>query len=370
MRSAMLGLRDCLPSIFRSTMGALGVEILRYLMTLRFSSYWLVKVELTDMIGEIDFVLVHYLEQEKQLPSEILSHIPTTPLSFPQRNRPLSQFNGHLQEIALETILQLLCDEDRRVRLRAAEGLVRVAARLFFEEDWPGQDALAAAVERKAAYLAGVATSISWFGDGEGNFRRETHLDVPRANLSRIINMLVHHLRNSQSKHVLAGCYLGLETLISSSSLPMEVRYVPGSDSIGNPAVYIGDILPMAVNHLSLSSVLLDTALHVNIMSLLSCIVKQACTSLLGPYFTDLLQHILRTLNICVHIVEERVPSSKEARADKRQADKTNSVSKRLGGANHLCNAMDVRLGWKYFAYPHSKVCGAACKQYPSRVLV
>ncbi|EGD75961.1 hypothetical protein PTSG_00669 [Salpingoeca rosetta] len=319
VRSVMLGLRDCVPSMLRSTLGALGVEMLQYMLALRFSSYWLLKVDLADMIGEIDYVLVHYLEQEKRVPRHILDHLPTTTLSFPHRNRPLSSFNSRVQPMAIDTLMQLLGDEDQRVRAKAAHAFVRLTALLFFEEDWPGQDALAAVVERRATYLAGVATSISWFGDGEGNFNRETHLDVPRANLSRIIDMLVQQLRTAQSKFALAGCYHALHTLTSTTELPMEVRYTPASDSPGNPAVYVGDILPLALDHLTLSTVLTDTAMHVDIMALVATIVRRADRSFMEPHFHDLVAHVMRILNICVHVVENRAPNAKDARPERRR---------------------------------------------------
>eukprot|EP00043_Microstomoeca_roanoka_P018356 m.195756 g.195756 ORF g.195756 m.195756 type:complete len:2762 (-) comp16809_c0_seq3:28-8313(-) len=322
-RSVVLGLRDCLPSLLRSTQGALGIELLQYILTLRYTSYWLMKVEMADMIGEIDFVLVHYLEQSRTIPGALLSRLPTTPLSFPQRNRMLSRYGSNVQTMALDTMFHLLADEDYRVRDAAAEALVQLTAHLFYEEDWPGQDALSAAVERKAAYLAGVATSISWFGDGQGNFKREVHLDVPRANLSRLIHMLVMRLRASTNKHVTAGCYHALHVLTTSSALPVEIRFSPSAPSAGvaagKPPVFVGDILPLALDHLSISSVLTDLTVHIDILALVSTILRRADRNFMESYLPKLLQHVLRVLNICVHVVEDKVPNAKEARTERKR---------------------------------------------------
>jgi hypothetical protein len=53
-------------------------------------------------------------------------------------------------------------EEDLRVREASAKCLLDLVPRLFYAEDWPGQDALTALVEREAAFLTGKASKISW----------------------------------------------------------------------------------------------------------------------------------------------------------------------------------------------------------------
>ncbi len=98
----------------------------------------------------------------------------------------------------------MLSDEDARVRETIGATLVQLTARLFFAEDWPGvgeaevqrlsrrtidestffsrsgQDALIAVVERKAAFLTGQASAVSWCSGSKTEDLNEQHLHVPR----------------------------------------------------------------------------------------------------------------------------------------------------------------------------------------------
>jgi len=262
IRMALLGWRACLLAVYQSTGGRLALEITRRILRLHGQSYWLVKTELLGVVGELDYLLVGYMEQ---LPSPaaaagdpLIAALPPSPLAD-----PLRLFGGGgsgqrgLQQNALDATYHLLGDEDLRVREAAVATLVQLVMRLFYAADWVGQDPLIALVERKAAFLAGRSASSDWGASGgdDGGDGDIQHLHVPRANFSRIVRALAGRLHSSQDRHVLMGCYHALHVLSSPASLPDAVRMLGGrvqgrGADAWPPPLCVPDVLPLALGHL------------------------------------------------------------------------------------------------------------------------
>ena len=61
-RLAVLALRACLPSLMTCSQSHICLKVLLALLKLKDDSYWLVKVELLELIAEVDFKTIAYLE--------------------------------------------------------------------------------------------------------------------------------------------------------------------------------------------------------------------------------------------------------------------------------------------------------------------
>lgn len=312
IRMALVGWRACLTDMYQSTAGRLALEITRRILRLHGQSYWLVKTELLGIVSELDYLFVGYLEQEAVADKQddpLAAALPPSPLADPLRLFFGRQHN--LQKCALDATYHLLGDEDLRVREAAVQTLVRLVMRLFYAADWIGQDPLIALVERKAAFLSGRSSGSDWGSNTTGGDIQ--HMHVPRANFSRIVRALASRLHSSQDKHVLMGCYHALHVLSNPTSLPDAVRMLGGRlQHVGNnvwpPPLCVPDILPLALGHLKIAWMSLDLGVHADILGLVGNLTRDADVYF-RPAISELLTHVMRVLNVVVHVIKVRSSS-------------------------------------------------------------
>ncbi|EPQ20419.1 Huntingtin [Myotis brandtii] len=137
---ACAAVRHCVMSLCSSSYSDLGLQLITDVLSLRSSSYWLVRTELLETLAETDFRLVSFLEAKAE-------HL----------HRGAHHYTGllKLQERVLHSVvLHLLGDEDPRVRHVAAASLVRLVPKLFYKCDQGQADPVVAmARDQSSVYL-------------------------------------------------------------------------------------------------------------------------------------------------------------------------------------------------------------------------
>lgn len=349
-RTGVQAARLCISSLVRSCHAVLVPSLLEACMDLKDSSYWLLKVELAEMIGE--------------LPFRALQHVNHVSRSI---TRTVSPRTATYQEVLVSTILvELLGDEDSRVRNTAATALARCIPQLYFSEDRADETAVAAEADAEAAQLLGWVLH-----EGGGNLASpQVHglvkpfcCKMPRdyspyteAALSRVIALLWNKMRASASRHVLHGCCHALaqlileypatlysfawEAVLDSSvpvSSPLHLRSQTSiSASAGevqtpseNTPAGGGGLLAHLVSLLTASPLALDIHAHQHLLTLTGHLCAGACFRCVQPKDLDasqeaeepwpsirdrhlvpmldkLFQHTMRLLNIFAHTLEEQ----------------------------------------------------------------
>ncbi|XP_064630020.1 huntingtin-like [Lineus longissimus] len=129
-RLAIIALQSCLRRLLHSCHCDLGLKMILALFKLKENPYWLVKVELLDVLSDLDFKVIHYLEEQ-----------------CVQLRKGDKHYAGllHVQDCVLEdVIIRLLGDEDARVRHAAALALKKFIPNLFYAVHNPQHDPIIA----------------------------------------------------------------------------------------------------------------------------------------------------------------------------------------------------------------------------------
>ena len=338
-RQACQGVRTCLHNVLLSNRGAYGLGLLTHLVARQTDSNRLVKIELLEIFAELDYQLIAYLESTVPA-SDRTAVLAECPVTAPQH-----PFQGHLelQPQIIKAVLLMLGSDDHRVREAASACLLKLVERLFFPEDW-GCTALTAMEDRHADSLLNQGVpSAAGSGkktttkngaaneavpDDDATDAEEAVLSATAsAALSRILEMLVAQLHSSQSRDVLIGCYHALNVLTPSG--------------IGSAPVYIPDVIPLALDHLRVPWMALELPTHVNMLSVVGNLSRNAPAADFRPYTGQLLNHVLRVLNICVHITNGTAPvqssrssSRRASTAGRRSATPSGSPMRDIASAS------------------------------------
>lgn len=337
-RQACQAVRTCLPALLLSTRAEYGVELLSRLLSLKDNSYWLLKVEVLGVIQELDFVLLAHLEES--LPYHRRADI------FPECHvtnpcHPLGQ-SWPLQEKIIDAVVTMLDDSDERLRAAATDCLVKLVPRLYYPVDRPVHDALTILAERRSTALlrrtlsrelqhssATIATATTACLAPDHEKSSHENLTVCRANLSRLVQLLVCRLHASQNRTTLMGCYHALDVLSSAETWPPALRLpLPGVQTVTAAAVpvFVTDIIPLALDHLRVAWMSLELGVHVSMLGLVGNLSQDAPQNLFQPYAGQLLSHVLRVLNICVHIVTNAPVTASKSASSLKASTKTKSA--------------------------------------------
>ncbi|XP_074640755.1 huntingtin-like [Tubulanus polymorphus] len=369
-RLGMTALHTCLPSILHSNHCEFGLSMVLSLLALKDNPYWLVKVELLELLSRLDFKVVFFLERKC---SNLIKED--------------NHFVGVIgvQERTLEhVIMQLLGDDDARVRNAASQSIVKLVPKLFYPVHSPQYDPIIAiAKEQTEKYLDPVLEEWSQSPPALVHGLVEPFHFNPyskfsstiEANLSRVVSLIMKNLIRSTSKYMTFGCcralcHLSQKYLTTRYSeawccLPMTATPVreraPSNVSmrkystrsfIGNapsvPSLTSGAMntsineqisccgtgyLPMIISLLTSSSVSLDISSHQDILLLSGNLFSGAALRCLTPLDDStktnidgdnhwvvlgdrtlvnvadkLLIHLIRVLNVCAHVVDEQSP--------------------------------------------------------------
>nr|XP_033806283.1 huntingtin isoform X5 [Geotrypetes seraphini] len=211
-----VAIRHCLMSLCNSTYSELGLQLIVDLLTLRNSSYWLVRTELLETLAEIDFRLVRFLEDRAE-----------------NLHRGVHYYTGLLKlqdRVLSNVIIQLLGDEDPRVRHVAASSLVRLVPKFFYNGDQGQADpVVAVAKDQSNVYLKLLmhetqppshfaVSTITRNYRGYNVLQCSTDISVEN-NLSKIITAVSHALTTSTTRALTFGCCEALCLL--STSFPI-----------------------------------------------------------------------------------------------------------------------------------------------------
>ncbi|XP_069488154.1 huntingtin isoform X2 [Ambystoma mexicanum] len=200
---ACVAVRHCIMSLCSSTYSELGLQLIIDLLTLRNSSYWLVRTELLETLADIDFRLVSFLEG-KTLQLHKGDHHYTGLLNLQDR-------------VVNSVILYLLGDDDPRVRHIAATSLARLIPKLFYNCDQGQADpVIAVARDQSSVYLKLLmhetqppshfaVSTITRTYRGFSMVQSATDVSLEN-NLSKVITAVSHALTTSTTRSLTFGC--------------------------------------------------------------------------------------------------------------------------------------------------------------------
>ncbi|XP_075426386.1 huntingtin isoform X2 [Ascaphus truei] len=200
---ACVAVRHCIMSLCCSTYSEFGLQLLIDLLTLKNSSYWLVRTELLETLAEIDFRLVNFLEGRAE-------HL----------HRGVHHYTGLLKlqdRVLHNVIISLLGDEDARVRHVAAASLMRLVPKLFYNCDQGQADpVVATARDQSSVYLKLLmhetqplshfaVSAITRIYRGYNTLQSPTDVSMEN-NLSKVITAVSHALTTSTTRALTFGC--------------------------------------------------------------------------------------------------------------------------------------------------------------------
>ncbi|XP_046850180.1 huntingtin-like isoform X3 [Xenia sp. Carnegie-2017] len=184
VRLVCTAIKQCLPALCFCPQSARILQLCYKLVQLRQNSYWLVKVELLQILQVFDFSLIAFHESECGFAKSV---------------------DGNLQKTYFyDVILFLLSDDDQRVRTEAANTLVKLVRQMYFDDGGGGS---------RKPWLAVAKRN---FGKYFGGRRKIYENSVIKTNLSRIVAALSQRLNVPTSKNGLLGYCESLSLLANS----------------------------------------------------------------------------------------------------------------------------------------------------------
>ncbi|XP_034861299.1 huntingtin isoform X5 [Mirounga leonina] len=331
--------RHCVMSLCSSSYSELGLQLITDMLTLRDSSYWLVRTELLETLAEIDFRLVSFLEAKAE-----------------NLHRGAHHYTGllKLQERVLhDVVIYLLGDEDPRVRHVAAAALMRLVPKLFYKCDQGQADpVVAVARDQSSVYLKLLmhetqppshfsVSTITRIYRGYNLLPSMTDITVEN-NLSRVIAAVSRELVTSTTRALTFGCCEAL-CLLSTTfpvciwSLGWHCGVPPLNTSDESRKSCTVGMATMILTLLSSAWFPLDLSAHQDALVLAgNLLAASAPKSLrsswtseeeanptaakqeevwpalgdrtLVPMVEQLFSHLLKVINICAHVLDDVAP--------------------------------------------------------------
>nr|CAI5834824.1 unnamed protein product [Callosobruchus analis] len=321
VRQTLISLEICLSHLLASKSASATLPILQHLPLLAKNPYWLVKVELCELVSRIDYITVHFLMKN----------------------------NDFQQKIIYNILFELLDDSDQRVRTAAANSIVNIIPQLYFAEYRVKDNPVTAkAVMGTERLFRCLKESESDASVNRKNFIRQMPFPFNRMlqkpcereqfSLSKILVKLCNFVLTSTSKFLISGC---LETLSYLSKMyPCTVyrhawctKDFKKTEDIAKET--LPDLLRMCVNMFGNSTHIYDIQTHVNVLDLTANLYAGNSLSLIGPHvdseFTPLfwamfssegfgnlseqyLSHVVKLLNIFGHVVNEVTPATPQSK--------------------------------------------------------
>lgn len=360
IRLGLVALRFCLQALLDSVYSELALSLIQQLVKLVKNNYWLVKVELAEILADLDFKTISYLENRKQL-FRLSKQVPF-------RDRVLH-----------EVLLVLLADEDLRVRQAVAAAFVKLVPNLFYETDCPQQDPIVTkARDLTCKFLDPVLheeniptiTTVHGLAQSYSKLASTPYSAVIESSLSRVVQALMQKLIQSTSKHLTLGC-LNVLWLLSENYLVPKFPFawtcatqpmihqngMPHVDNVNFGLVNIqrslterdkwmklnlqdpgvgssGATLALILNVLGSTPAMLDLTAHQHALLLAGNIFAGAAYRVLrreedrpdsgnwtmlsdqnlAALADSLLLHLARLLNICSHLIEGHSPGPPQSK--------------------------------------------------------
>ncbi|XP_019381604.1 PREDICTED: huntingtin isoform X1 [Gavialis gangeticus] len=336
---ACAAVRHCIMSLCSGSYSELGLQLITDLLTLRNSSYWLVRTELLETLAEIDFRLVSFLEGKTD-----------------NLHRGVHHYIGLLKlqdRVLNNVVISLLGDEDPRVRHIAAASLMRLVPKLFYSCDQGQADpVVAVARDQSSVYLKLLmhetqppshfaVSTITRTYRGYNMLPSPTDVTMEN-NLSRVVSAISHALTTSTTRALTFGCCEALYLL--STTFPVCTWSVgwhcgvsqmsPSEES--RKSCTIG-MAGMVLSLLSSAWFPLDLSAHQDALILTgNLLAASAPKCLKNPWTTEedantgaakqeeswpaladrtlvtlveqLFSHLLKVINICAHVMDDVTP--------------------------------------------------------------
>ncbi|KAJ8247772.1 hypothetical protein GJAV_G00250130 [Gymnothorax javanicus] len=361
-RMACVAVRHCIMALCNSSYCELGLQLLIDLLTLRDSSYWLVRTELLETLAEMDFRLVNFLERKLE--------------GLHKGDHHYTRLMKLQDRVLNDVVIHFLGDEDPRVRHVAAATVSRLIPRLFFECDQGQADPVVAIAreqssvhlqllmhERQPPSLLTVSTINRTYRGL--NVSQSTSDVTVENNLSRVITAVSRALAASTSRALTFGCCEAL-CLLSSAypactwSIGWHCGYissagsqhnrsslyknrgrsqsVPQSGSTEDPKrICTGGVANVMLSLLSSAWFPLDLSAHQDALILAGNLLAAVAPKCLRAPWTSeeepggggtkqeeawqalsdrsvaamleqLFSHLLKVINICAHVLDETAP--------------------------------------------------------------
>ncbi|MEE6462620.1 hypothetical protein FKM82_001656 [Ascaphus truei] len=301
---ACVAVRHCIMSLCCSTYSEFGLQLLIDLLTLKNSSYWLVRTELLETLAEIDFRLVNFLEGRAE-------HLHRGLLKLQDR-------------VLHNVIISLLGDEDARVRHVAAASLMRLVPKLFYNCDQGQADpVVATARDQSSVYLKLLmhetqplshfaVSAITRIYRGYNTLQSPTDVSMEN-NLSKVITAVSHALTTSTTRALTQNpteefrksCTVGMAnmllSLLSSAWLPLDL-------SAHQDALVLAGNLLAATASKSLKNPWTaeeETNQGANKQEEpWPALGDRVMVSMVEQLFI----HLLKAINICAHVIDDVTP--------------------------------------------------------------
>lgn len=336
---ACTAVRHCIMSLCSSSYSDLGLQLIVDLLTLKNSSYWLVRTELLETLAEVDFRLVSFLEGKTD-----------------SLHRGVHHYTGLLkiqERVLNDVVICLLGDEDPRVRHVAAASLIRLVPKLFYNCDQGQADpVVAVARDQSGVYLKLLmhetqppshfaVSTITRTYRGYNMLQNPTDVTMEN-NLSRVVAAISHALTISTTRSLTFGCCEALCLL--STTFPVCTWTVGWHCGVSQPSpsddAQKGCTIGMAGMVLSLLSSTwfpLDLSAHQDALILTgNLLAASAPKCLKNPWSAEedsnqvaakqeepwpaladrtlvtlveqLFSHLLKVINICAHVMDDVAP--------------------------------------------------------------
>ncbi|KAK2585924.1 hypothetical protein KPH14_010508 [Odynerus spinipes] len=339
-RQTLTALNLCLPEILNSVDSQYGITVLSELPRIAKNPYFLVKVKLAELLSNLSYITIEHITGD-------------------------TLFQQHF----IDVIIILLGDQDKRVRHAASEAIVKSIPLLYFQHPQENAVIKKAAqyTEKYLSTVMTSTLKIPSYYDKHRvcvNNTVKPFISLTDRNdkkyhantedsLSRIVNILTEILMVDSSKYMVYGCCEALALLSETYS---TIIYLRGWDCIlpkallkkshkkavsridineGNFSIEItspigSGLLSLLLPLLSSSSISLDLSTHKHLITLVGNLAsglalcnlkakeptskhdsdasnfwnmfkdKQTC-----QYMELLLTHVMRVLNIFVHVIDE-----------------------------------------------------------------
>eukprot|EP01105_Mastigella_eilhardi_P019764 TRINITY_DN4668_c0_g1_i2.p1 TRINITY_DN4668_c0_g1~~TRINITY_DN4668_c0_g1_i2.p1 ORF type:complete len:2083 (+),score=517.27 TRINITY_DN4668_c0_g1_i2:594-6251(+) len=293
----------CLPYLLVESIqgpGQLALSYITSLLSLSPTAYWLVKQEVAMTLSCIDYSAVSFLEESKE------QHLNSVFAGDDKFNVYLlrSQHTSHapIQSRCIAFMMNLLSDEDARVRLAGSTALVKMIPRLKYHSQ------LDRAPSTQLAWPE--AAFLHWPAELSSN-----------GNLSHIIRELVFHAAAPHPPALLKGCYQALAMIARLYSFSRRPLYSPDDAMcrLSNPmCIFIGAVVPLAIDRICASSISSDLDSHLDVINVIGLLARES-GAFFTPYATLVLRHLLRVINIMCSVLENR-PMPAELRVANAQS--------------------------------------------------
>ncbi|KAJ8914559.1 hypothetical protein NQ315_010023 [Exocentrus adspersus] len=316
IRQTLLSLDTLLKNIAESQNSKLVISVLNTLPLLSKNPYWLVKVALCEVVSKIDYITMNYVTGSSEFQSKVVYNI----------------------------LLELLSDNDQRVRTSAANSIVQIITMLYFEDyQIKESTATSKAIIEKSLFVRSFSESKKDVTANKRNFVSNMPFPLHKLytdgcdridfSLSKIVVKLHRELLTATSKYLISGCIEALSLLSKSYPCTVYKKSWCTTKSTESSRSSLPDLLSLCVSLLTTSVQVYDLQTHINLLNLVSNLYAGHSLCCLKPVveaegkFWDMfvnntfyglseqyLAHVIKVLNIFHHVLNETVPVHPQSR--------------------------------------------------------